>query len=121
MKLYSAIVQNAMLPEQFREAKENRIARISALLPNGSGFDSGTKIKIVSDKKIVFTTAFHHVNENGFYDGWTEHTVIVKPDFVTDINITVSGRDKNMIKDYINEIFNHILMSDFDWVQKCEK
>src|SRR5215469_16388627 len=50
-------------------------------LPSGSGFDSGTKFDLDASRadKLVFHTSFHHMNESGMYDGWTEHTVTVTP------------------------------------------
>jgi hypothetical protein len=44
------------------------------------------------------------MNGDGYYDGWTDHTVIVTPTF-SGIDITVTGRDKNDIKNYIGEVF----------------
>jgi hypothetical protein len=87
-------------------------------LPSGSGFDSGTKVDTsenrgmpVSDgeKKIVFTTAFHHMNENGYYDGWTEHKITVKPCLLSGFDLVISGRNRNEIKEYIRETFSHAL------------
>ena len=75
--------------------------------PRGSGFDSGTKLveEDCSSKVLVFTTSFHHMDEHGSYDGWTDHTIYVLPDFVLGVDITVSGKNRNNIKDYIAETF----------------
>jgi len=85
----------------------NLIASIMDDAPNGSGFDSGTELIDLSTTatKLVFTTAFHHMDENGMYDGWTEHTVTVTPAF-DGIDIRVSGRNRNDIKEYIAECFD---------------
>lgn len=76
-------------------------------MPSGSGFDVGTKIDEDKSRpdRLVFDTEFHHMNEAG-YDGWTQHTVSVKPSFVFGLDITISGRDRNEIKDYIHESFS---------------
>jgi hypothetical protein len=86
-------------------------------LPRGSGFDSGTKIvaEKCTEEKLVLTTAFHHMDTNGFYDGWTEHTVTVTPSFIGGFNIKVSGRDRNNIKDYIAETLRHALDQPYEW------
>lgn len=80
-------------------------------LPEGSGFDGGTNLEIdkCTDDKLVFSTAFHHMDEFGYYDGWTNHTVTVRASLVHGITIKVSGRDKNNIKDYIAECFDQSL------------
>lgn len=80
---------------------------VEVYMPSGSGFDMGTKIdwqKSNADK-IVFDTSFHHMNGNGYYDGWTEHQVVVTPSF-QGLNLRVTGRDRNDIKDYIIAIFD---------------
>jgi len=75
--------------------------------PSGGGFDDGTTLDCnrSTAEKLVFDTSFHHMNKYGFYDGWTYHTVIVRPQFVG-FKITISGRDRNDIKDDIFELFD---------------
>jgi sulfite reductase beta subunit-like hemoprotein len=49
--------------------------------PSGSGIDSGTSLKLSECKpdRLVLFTEFHHMDENGTYDGWTQHRVTVTP------------------------------------------
>lgn len=77
--------------------------------PRGSGFDSGTTIDFdhSTPERLVFNTAWHHMNDGGFYDGWTEHTVIVKQSLLG-IDVRVTGRDRRGIKDYIGEMFRNL-------------
>lgn len=78
-------------------------------LPHGGGFDALTEFNFFASNsdKIVFQTSFHHLNENGYYDGWTDHSVIFIPKF-GGFKIEITGDDKNQIKDYIFDIFNEI-------------
>lgn len=89
----------------------------SDLLPSGSGIDSGTAIDRdkSNDDLIVLNTSFHHMNDAGMYDGWTEHVVTIRPSF-RGIDISISGRNRNDIKDYLHEVFDHCLTGivDFD-------
>lgn len=80
-------------------------------MPSGSGFDSGTELDedASTPEKLVFTTSFHHLNDGGYYDGWTEHKVTVTPSLASGYDLRVSGRDRNGIKDYIAETFGHAL------------
>ena len=80
-------------------------------LPSGSGFDSGTTIDrdVSCDTKVVLNTSYHHMNENGMYDGWTDHKVTVRPTFHSP-DITISGRNRNDIKDYMQNVFYDHLM-----------
>ena len=78
-------------------------------MPDGSGFDNGTYIDMEKStgEKLVFETSFHHMNENGYYNDWTEHSVIVTPSLQFGFNLKITGRDRNQIKDYIYEVFSH--------------
>ncbi len=89
-------------------------ALVKEHMPSGSGFDNGTPINLEASngEKLVFTTAYHHMNEGGYYDGWTEHTVTVTPSFMGGFSLKISGRDRNDIKDYIGESFRHSLTLD---------
>jgi hypothetical protein len=77
-------------------------------LPSGSGFDSGTKFDWgrSTHNKLVFNTAFHHMDEHGGYDGWTEHDVIITADLAFGFNIKVTGKNRNDIKNYISDCFS---------------
>lgn len=83
-------------------------------LPSGSGFDNGTTIESATDQRIVFRTSFHHMNEGGYYDGWTEHSVIVTPSLSSGFCIRVTGRNRNDIKDYIAELFDGVLREEVE-------
>ena len=94
--------------------KERMEALIQQYLPSGSGFDSGTHLDFDTStgERLVFRTSFHHMNDSGMYDGWTDHEVIVTPSLVFGFNIRVTGKDKRQIKEYIVETFNEILHKD---------
>lgn len=79
--------------------------------PHGSGFDSGTKIEEdrCTPEKLIFTTAFHHMNENGYYDGWTHHEVRITPSLWQGYTMRITGKNKRDIKSYIEEIFDQVL------------
>jgi hypothetical protein len=76
-------------------------------MPRGSGCDSGTHLLMQEStpEKLVFQCDFHHMNDGGYYDGWTEHKVIITPSLGFDFNVRVTGRDRNQIKDYLAELF----------------
>lgn len=82
-------------------------------LPSGSGIDNGSIISLdkSNDSKVVIVTAFHHMDENGFYDGWTEHNIIITPAF-TGINMRITGANKNDIKSYLVDLFSDALLAE---------
>lgn len=79
---------------------------VREFLPSGSGFDGGTQFNQAKSTpdKLVFETEYHHMNE-GFYDGWSKHTITVKPSF-GGFHMTISGKNRNDIKDYIGQVFD---------------
>lgn len=79
-------------------------------MPSGSGINNGVTLgDDATSSKLIFRLSFHHMNDAGFYDGWTDHSVIVTPDLCFGFNIKVTGRDRNDIKDYLAETFQHAL------------
>lgn len=84
---------------------------VKQCLPSGSGFDDGTKIdwKESTPDRLSLIADFHHMSEHGQYDGWTCHRVIVSASLLFEIDIRVTGRDRNEIKEYIAECFHHAL------------
>ncbi len=97
------------------DEKGRRIAKAMSFAPSGSGFDAGTVLSDESTgEKLVFTTEYHHMNESGFYDGWTSHNVVVRPSLLHGFVLTVSGRDRNGIKDYIHDCFYEFLRKEVD-------
>lgn len=101
---------------QASEAKEHILMRVHQYMPSGSGFDNGTTLDLTRSNanRLVFFTAFHHMDEHGGYDGWTDHEVWVSPDLCFDFTLRVTGRDRNQIKDLIHENFNHVLLTNVD-------
>lgn len=81
------------------------------VLPSGSGFDAGSTVDVGRSRadRIVLNTSFHHMNEYGSYDGWTEHDVIVTPSLVHGFTLRVTGRNRNDIKEYIAQTFQYTL------------
>ena len=83
-------------------------------LPSGSGWDNGTSINLdeSSGDRLRLYGSFHHMDEHGYYDGWTEHTIDVTASLAFGLNLRVTGRNRNDIKDYLADMFQHILGSE---------
>lgn len=82
--------------------------------PSGSGIDTGTKLERSTSERIVLRCEFHHMNDAGYYTGWTSHTVIVKPSFCTGIEVSITGHDKNQIKEYLGDVYYQWLKEEID-------
>lgn len=100
--------------DEWFERWTNKVERIMKTAPSGSGFDSGTEIDIAhcTDERLVFTTSFHHMDEMGGYDGWTDHTIIVNANLLFGFLVYVSGRNRNDIKSYIIDVFHEWLNAE---------
>ncbi len=116
MRAYQTIAHalntiNGNAGDHIKAAWQERLDKAVYTMPSGGGFDHGTRLDDSSTPdRLVFLTSFHHVSEHGCYSGWTEHKVIVVPDFVHGFTMRVTGRDRNDIKEYIAETFHHTLM-----------
>ena len=81
----------------------NRISTEMIGSPSGSGFDNGTYLSYDESKpeRLVFTTAFHHMNSDGYYIGWTEHKVIITPSLQYGFLLRITGKNYRGIKEYM--------------------
>jgi hypothetical protein len=94
-------------------------------LPSGSGFNNGTQWVEPDhwDTKpsiVKLKTAFHHMNETGCYDGWTDHQVKFWSTLGGSLDLVVTGKDRNGIKDYIGDTFHDALCVNVEMVYNTE-
>ena len=93
---------------EWMERHEDAIESIMSTAPSGSGFDSGTKIMLdkSTSEILKFSTEYHHLNCMGYYSGWTSHSRTVRGSLQFGYTTTISGRDKDGIKEYIHDVFH---------------
>jgi hypothetical protein len=72
-------------------------------------FDAKLLLEDCTENKIVFEIDFHHMNDNGYWDGWTSHIVRVWPDLSCGFRLTISGVNKHDIKDYLHEVADNMM------------
>ena len=120
MKLYQKLARKVMWLQdmekdgqyaRFRGQADKEIQDCEARLPSGAGFDAGCHIAREEStlNRLLIRTSYHHMDEHGYYDGWTEHTVVVTPSLLWGFGLRVTGPDHNNIKDYIHEVFSQAL------------
>ncbi|SRR5229473_3496264 len=94
---------------------EEILTLIKEHLPRGAGIDCGTKLLAESTpERLVFQADYHHMNDDGCYDGWTDHTVIVTPSLAHGFELKVTGRNRNGIKEYLAETFHQALSENLE-------
>lgn len=122
MKIYQLLAKNlnhykrVESDSRYQVAAEvviDRSDRLMETAPSGSGIDCGTTISDKSKKnRIVLDFGFHHMNECGMYDGWTNHTAVITADLEWGYELKITGKNRNDIKDYLHDVFNTWLSSD---------
>ena len=100
--------------EWIERHKETIEKLVSEHMPSGSGFDNGTFLDLAQSdpEKLVFNASFHHMDDSGHYDGWTDHVATVESSLAHGIVIDVAGPDRNGINDYIGDVFQSALSAD---------
>ena len=113
MKLYQKIARVASQKDAILKRQE--FVMLQELLPIGNGIDKGCVISLKSTKKrIVIDTAYWHE----LLQEWTEHQIVVTPSFEGEINIRVTGKNVDNIKEYLNEVFREALMKEYEVFKK---
>jgi hypothetical protein len=62
--------------------------------------------------KLVFYGNESQFTEDGVEDGYTSHTVIVKPSLTFGFTLRITGHDRNDVKEHIAQLFNAQLRED---------
>lgn len=95
------------------------------LLPSGSGIDNGCKLEMPDEYDGTFTMTFgyHHMDENGFYCGWTQHAIAVRPSLVSDFDLDMESDledfdDRDDLEDYLAQVFDYTLSRPVQWDQE---
>ena len=90
-------------------------------LPQGSGIDCDWSYKIQKNGKIVYSNAIHCMDENGYYDGYQDFSLIVDPWDIHNFRIVFhTPRREKYIEswsDCLEEMFAECL---FDFEQTLE-
>lgn len=92
---------------EWKDKHEAKIETMLEALPHGSGIDDGVKFdsQRSTPEKLIFTFGFHHMDENGYYDGWSEHELIITPSLQFGYRMEITGKDRNQIKEYLYQLF----------------
>jgi len=91
-------------------------------LPSGSGFDSGCEVdrEKSGPEKLVIRVPFHHMDENGGYDGWEHYVVIATPSFHGDgLTIVVKGGRKDH-REYVADQVGYDLAQELQHIDPHE-
>lgn len=98
-------------------AKEYLLEELLDFLPHGSGFDAKASLEEdrSTEDKLVFLIPYHHMDENGFYVGWSETKLVVKPSlahgYTTSLWVASLPRciNRTSHKEYVSECYHEAL------------
>lgn len=98
---------------EFLNIAEQRLSRLTKdFIESGPIESVYCSIDDSSLEKIVFHVTFHHMNDLGYYCGYTEHKVTIRQTFIG-LCVTVSGQNKRDCKIYIADVFDNALSSQY--------
>jgi len=71
------------------------LVEITQFLPRGSGIDSGCEIVLekLQDNRIIINSSYHAMNPQGFYIGWLDFMIIVRPDLISDFVLDIEWEE----------------------------
>ena len=108
---------------EWQAIHQDKLVEYQEFLPHGSGFDSDPEIYLMhgNSDRIIIRGSYHVMNENGFYAGWAEYTVTVKPSWNginIDVHVDYENDDEELriddLEDYISDSFYHSLYQEID-------
>jgi len=85
--------------------------------PSGSGFDGFYFFDLeYRPNTLVFFAEFHHMNDVGYYDGWSTMKAVIKPDITSGIDFKLTGinRKYRHLKDDFEEMIYSFLTKDIE-------
>lgn len=96
------------------KVQEDEFHELEDMLPSGSGIDSGCKIDPGSKPdRIIITFSYHFMNETGYY-GWEDYRLYITPSLAYDFNMRITGPNRQQIKDYFYDMFDHVLRAEVE-------
>lgn len=114
--------------EEWQEKHQETIDKLMENAPSGSGIDCGTTLELdkCTDNKLVFSLSYHHMNDQGYYCGWSEHTLEVTGNLMHGIelnfNSDLSGVELEAMipfdDDFDNEDTQEATQEDLEWVEE---
>lgn len=87
--------------------------------PSGGGIDMGVSLVEESSDldKLTFLIPYHHMDENGYYVGWEDYVLEIRPIF--HLKLTgkfLEGEDSNGVHEYLYDVMCDWLESEWPGV-----
>jgi len=83
------------------------VEKVMDLLPHGSGINGDWGFDWKRNGSLHLHNGYHCMNENGYYDGWVDFTVILHPNdkeyFRLQFNSNRYKAEKYMLREYLTD------------------
>ena len=124
MMLYKLIAQELVtlstyIPDDKKEMHEDILDEVKAtFFLSGSGFDDGVILdrKLSSREKLVFNTAYHAMNDAGYYSDWYYFSCTVRPSLPFDFTMKISRGIPYELREYIEDALYHMLVQNVEFI-----
>jgi hypothetical protein len=100
---------------------EKELNQVVKTAPSGSGIDNGTNFSFdeSEENKLVFTFDYHHMNDDGYYIGWSSYKVVVTPSLAFGFELDITNSENEAIIDeadfdYFHEVYHSWLDSEIE-------
>src|SRR3990167_4042165 len=127
IKVYQELARSFVAMENCRkdlndtwyDRHEERIEFIiKNIFPHGSGIDGKTEIVLekCNENRLIFSSGYHCMDQNGYYDNWVNFTIKVIADLSFGYRLQIVGNFKRYwhVKDYLHELYTYALDQEFD-------
>jgi len=100
--------------KEYETIHRQNIEQMIDSLPHGSGIDGKTEFNFNKSRenKLIIDSSYHCMDQNDYYDGWIDFSIIITPSLLFDINIVITGKFRKKyesVKEYLEETFQYSL------------
>ncbi len=95
---------------------------IKDFFPHGSGIDNGCffDFEKSNGERLVLNSSFHCMDNNGYYAGWIDFSVIVTPSLEMGFYLRIKGnfgRYNQDLKNYLQELFYDCCVKEYSKIE----
>jgi len=100
--------------KEYETIHRQNIEQMIDLLPHGSGIDGKTEFNFNKSRenKLIIDSSYHCMDQNGFYDGWVDFSIMITSSLIFEVDIVITGKfckKYESVKDYLQETFQYTL------------
>lgn len=103
---------------EWAEKHDDSIRKLIDMLPSGSGLDNGWELDNdrTTGERITLRSAYHFMNDAGYYDGWGNFSLIITPSLAFGVVIKIVGNFGKYqdVKEYLYDILHDAITREVE-------